>query len=76
MFPRPGAGNWSDGFGIAYRIRDNGSDVELWRTAGWYSTEVFLSNDGDYLAVIGPWNGGSEPKKKDFAVAFYREANS
>jgi hypothetical protein len=30
MFPRPHLGNWSDGFGIAYRIRDNGSDVELW----------------------------------------------
>jgi hypothetical protein len=53
MFPRPRPSNYSDGYGIAYRIRDNGSDLELWRTAGWYSTEVFLSNDGAYLAVIG-----------------------
>ena len=34
---------------------------------------MFLSNDGDYLAVMGPWNVGSEPKKEDLAVAFYRE---
>jgi hypothetical protein len=73
MFPRSRPGNHSDGFGIAYRIRDNGSDVELWRTQGWYSTEVFLSNDGDFLVAIGPWNGGHEPRKEDLALAFYRE---
>ena len=73
MFPRPHPGNHSDGFGIAYRIRDNGSDLELWRTQGWYFTEVFLSKDGDFLVAMGPWNGGSEPRKEDLALAFYRE---
>ena len=53
MFPRSRPGNHSHGFGIAYRIGDNGSDVELWRTPGWYSTEVFLSNDGDFLVMMG-----------------------
>ena len=71
MVPRPGRS--SDGFGIAYRIRDDGSDEELWRTQGWYSTEVFLSNDGEFLVAMGPWNGGTEPRKEDLAVAFYRE---
>jgi hypothetical protein len=73
MFPGPHPGNHSDDFGIAYRIRDKGADVELWRTQGWYSTEVFLSNDGDFLVAMGPWNGGSEQKKEDLAVAFYRK---
>ena len=73
MFPRPRPGNWSDGYGIAYRIRDNGSDVEMWRTRGWFSTEVFLSNDGGFLVAMGPWNGGSEPRNEDLALAFYRE---
>jgi hypothetical protein len=53
MFPGPHLGNHSDGFGIAYRIRDKGADVELWRTQGWYSTEVFLSNDGDFNSSHG-----------------------
>jgi hypothetical protein len=48
MFPRPGPGNDSDGVGVAYRVRDDGSDVVLWRTQGWYSTEVFLSDDGHF----------------------------
>jgi hypothetical protein len=71
MIPRPG-GKWEDGFGIAYRLRQDGSDEELWRTDGWYSFEVFLSYDGDYLVAMGPWNAGHEPGKEDMAVAFYR----
>jgi hypothetical protein len=73
MFPRPRQGNHSDGFGIAYRIRDDGGDVVLWRTQGWYSTEVFLSHDGYSLVAMGPWNGGSQPTKEDLALAFYRQ---
>ena len=26
-----------------------------------------------YLVAMGPWNEGTEPKKEDMAVAFYRE---
>lgn len=61
------------GFGIAYQVGLNGVDEELWRTEGWYSFEVFLSSDGDYLAAMGPWNMGREPKKEDLAVSFYRK---
>ncbi len=60
-----------DGVGIAYRLRPDGSEEELWRTQGWYSFEVFLSPDGKHLVAMGPWNVGSEPKKGDLAVAFY-----
>lgn len=71
MIPSPD-GKWGDGFGIAYRLREDGSDVELWRTKGWYSHEVFLSADGEYLVVMGPWNLGHAPSQEDRAVAFYR----
>ena len=73
MFPRPRAGNHSDGYGVAYRVRNNGSDEVLWRTQGWYSTEVFLSDDGYFLVAIGPWNGGSQPRKEDLALSFYSD---
>ncbi len=73
MFPRPHPDNWSDGYGTAYRIRNNGSDLLLWRTKGWYSSEVYLSHDGLSLVAMGLWNGGSEPRKEDLAVAFYTE---
>jgi hypothetical protein len=71
MIPSPD-GKWGDGFGIAYRLREDGTDVELWRTKGWYSHEVFLSVDGEYLVVMGPWNRGHSPNPEDLAVAFYR----
>lgn len=70
MIPRH-EGEWGDGFGIAYRLRPDGSDEELWRTDGWYSFEVFLSDDGEYLVAMGPWSIGQEPSKEDLAVAFY-----
>ena len=73
MFPRSRPGNPSDGFGVAYRVRDNGSDEILWRTQGWYSTETFLSHDGYFLVAIGPWHGGSQPRKEDLALSFYSD---
>lgn len=72
MIPRTD-GKWGEGIGIAYRLRRDGSDEELWRTDGWYSFEVFLSYDGEYLVAMGPWNMGSEPSKEDLAVAFYHK---
>ena len=60
-----------NGLGIAYRVRQDGTDEELWRTEGWYSFEVYLSFDGNYLVAMGPWSEGREPKKEDLAVAFY-----
>lgn len=61
-----------EAFGVAYTIDEDGNFKELWRTSGWYSFELFLSEDGQYLVRMGPWNGGHEPKKEDIAVAFYK----
>lgn len=62
--------NQSKGSGVAYRVSARKDEV-LWRTKGWYSYQVFLDAGGRYLAAMGPWNVGSEPKKSDLAVAFY-----
>ncbi len=57
-------------FGVAYRVGKNGEFEELWRTDGWYSFEVFLSNDGTHLARIGPW-ASDQRNHSDLAIAFY-----
>jgi hypothetical protein len=73
MVPRPyDESGHLNGFGIAYRVGPDGADEELWRTEGWYSSEVFLSFDGQYLVAMGPWSSGHEPKNEDLAVSFYR----
>jgi hypothetical protein len=61
-----------EAFGVAYTFDMDGNFKELWKTSGWYSFEAFLSDDGQYLVRMGPWNGGHEPKKGDLAVAFYK----
>lgn len=58
--------------GVAYEIQPNGKDKVLWRTSGWYSFNVFLSWNAEYLAALGPWNEGREPKKEDVAITFFR----
>lgn len=74
MIPRANTGlDWRDGYGIAYRVKPDGSDQELWRTEGWYSDEVFLSDDGRSLVAMGPWNWGDAPKREDVAVSFFRD---
>lgn len=60
-------------FGVAYRLEEDGTFTELWRTEKWYSFEVFLSENGRYLVRMGPWNSGHTPKKTHLAVAFYKE---
>lgn len=61
----------SEAFGVAYSIDENGNFNELWKTSGWYSPQVFLSDDGQYLVRMGPWYT-QEPNKNDLAVAFYK----
>lgn len=58
--------------GIAYKLDDGGKMKELYRTDGWYSFQVYISRDGQYLARMGPWSVGHEPEEKDLAVAFYK----
>ena len=62
-----------DPFGICYSLTDEGKLVEKWKVSGWYSFEVFLSEDGRYLIRMGPWNRGRKPKADDLAVAFYQD---
>jgi len=62
-------------FGVAYTVDNEGNFKELWKTSGWYSFEAFLSEDGQYLIRMGPWNRGHEPNKGDLAVAFYKNGN-
>ena len=57
-------------FGEAYSISSTGEDSLLWRTEGWYSFKVYLSNNGKYLVRTGLWPG--QPiKTADLAFAFY-----
>lgn len=62
-------------FGVAYRVDANGEITELWKVSGWFSFQVFLSDDGEYLVRMGPWNFGHEPKVGDLAVAFYKKGH-
>jgi len=61
-----------EAFGVAYRADEDGKPQELYRVKGWYSFEVYLSDDGTYLVQMGPWSVGSEPEKEDLAVAFFK----
>jgi hypothetical protein len=57
--------------GVAYLVQWDGSLKELYRTEGWYSSEVYISRDGQYLVRMGDIGFGSKPRKDDLAVAFY-----
>lgn len=57
-------------FGVAYEIDEEGELKELWRTQGWHSPELFLSDEGRYLVRMGPWARDQE-NHTDLAVAFY-----
>ena len=59
-------------FGVAYKVAANGALKEIWNVSGWFAFQVFLSDDGEHLVRMGPWNVGREPKKTDLAVAFYK----
>lgn len=61
----------NDGFGIAYQLLRDGTNKEMWRTDGWYSLEVFLSEDGSHLVRVESEILGHEPSCNDLAVAFY-----
>ncbi|MHC4757450.1 MAG: hypothetical protein ACYTE8_02225 [Planctomycetota bacterium] len=62
-----------EAFGVAYSVEKNGSFKERWKTSGWYSRTVFLSNDGKYLVRIERFGLGQEPTKDCLAIAFYNK---
>ncbi len=55
--------------GTLYKVR-SGKDKALYTVSGWYSYQVFISNDGTHLIRMGDWPSG-RPKKEDLALAFY-----
>ncbi len=62
-----------EAFGVAYRLTIEGRMEELYRTEGWYSFNVFISDDGRYLIQMGPWNSGDEVSEKHLALAFHKD---
>lgn len=62
-----------EAFGVAYRLDAEGKSMQLYRTEGWYSWQVFISIEGRHLVRMGPWSDGHEPEEKDLAVAFYQD---
>ncbi len=64
-----------DAYGVAYSIDEDGNFKELWKISGWYSHELYISIDGQYLVRMGPWNSGHEPNNNDLALAFYKNGN-
>lgn len=42
----------SEAHGIAYRVSEGTNYVELYRTKGWYSQTVLISNSGEYLVRV------------------------
>ena len=60
-------------FGILFRLTDDGKMEEVYRTEGWYSFKVYVSDDGRYLVQMGPWNSGFEVSEKHLALAFHKD---
>lgn len=75
--PKPIAASDDDpdknGSGVAYRLYARGEMEELWRLSGWYSTDIFISDDGEHLVRMGDRPSRGEVSYADLAVAFYRK---
>jgi hypothetical protein len=72
VFIQAGVSKQAEGRGTMFVVRDDGSLEKKWSTEGWYAHRVFLTDDGEYLVRIGPWNGGHTAKKEDIALEFYK----
>jgi hypothetical protein len=59
--------------GICYEATANDADRILWKTNGWYSYKVYLSNDSRYLVRAGNWPSGEKLSDQHLAIAFYKE---
>lgn len=73
MIPDPEARySFEKGRGDAYRVTNQKTDQLLWSTTGWYSSQTYLSVDGEYLVRLGNWPRGREPSENHLAIAFYK----
>ncbi|TLD69674.1 hypothetical protein FEM03_17110 [Phragmitibacter flavus] len=75
MTPGPKGKEYEKGSGICYKVNQDGTFTELWRTSDWYSEDIQLHYDGNVLASVGTWRSGDqEVDAKDLlAVAFYNK---
>lgn len=62
-----------NGSGTAYRLYARGEMAELWHVSGWYSSDIFISDDGEHLVRIGDRPSGGDVSYGDLALAFYRK---
>ncbi len=75
MIPGPPGAEQSEAFGVCYGIEADGTFSERWRVSGWYSRNLRLSGDGDFLVRLGDWSAGDfdEGDRNDgLAIAFYK----
>ena len=66
------SGKVKEAFGVAYKVTGDGEFVEQWRTSGWYSARVYISEGAQFLVRMGPWSPGYSPLAKDLAIMFYK----
>ena len=59
------------GSGTLFEVQNDGNDVVLWKTEGWYSFKTFICHEGRYLVRIGNWPRGRELSDTHLAIAFY-----
>ena len=75
----------SPAYGISFGMSPDGTMQERWRVEGWYSYNVFLSDNGRHLVRLEPfvfahqhnaegidWED-CEPKPEDIAIEFYED---
>jgi len=60
-----------NGWGVAYRLNPDGSSDELWGTEGWYSNDVYISEDACHLVRLERLIQIGNKMKGDLAIAFY-----
>lgn len=72
MIPDSSYDDTNKGTGTCFEVTGGETDKILWKTTGWYSYQVFLSEDGVYLVRMGNWARGHEVSAEDLAVAFYK----
>lgn len=64
-----------DGKGAAYRLNEDGTSNLLWKTEGWYSFSVFLSEDARHLVRLERLVELGDAPEKSVGIAFYEDGN-
>jgi len=65
--------NSKQGLGTLFEVNPNGEDKVIWKTEGWYSFAVYISENGEYLVRINVLPHGHELSDDHLAIAFYKK---